>query len=167
MASVSMNFGPQNCGAVPRTSVQDQGAARMIEDYYDFPTGSDFWAVGQSPTRTAIVAANWRGCDVAFGVVCLSHDQAAHDLVARAERGRPQVAQKTGPLIVREDEEACATSPAIETITGIAGMLSAEYDRFKTFRFLQTTTGRATVALEPYPPRGGWRPPRRPMPIAE
>ena len=25
-----------------RTSVQDQGAARMIEDYYDFPTGSDF-----------------------------------------------------------------------------------------------------------------------------
>jgi hypothetical protein len=42
MASVSMNFGPQNCGAVPRTSVEDQGAARMIEDYYDFPTGSDF-----------------------------------------------------------------------------------------------------------------------------
>jgi hypothetical protein len=36
MASVSMHFGPQNCGAVPRTSVQDQGAARMIEDYYDF-----------------------------------------------------------------------------------------------------------------------------------
>src|SRR5215472_11391920 len=27
-----MNFGPQNCGAVPRTSVQDQSAARMIED---------------------------------------------------------------------------------------------------------------------------------------
>jgi hypothetical protein len=25
-----------------RTSVQDQGAARMIEDYYDFPMGSDF-----------------------------------------------------------------------------------------------------------------------------
>jgi hypothetical protein len=42
MAFVSMNFGPQNCGAVPRTSVQDQGAARMIEDYYDFPMGSDF-----------------------------------------------------------------------------------------------------------------------------
>jgi len=38
---VSMNFGPQNCGAVPRTSVEDQGAARMIEDYYDFPTGAD------------------------------------------------------------------------------------------------------------------------------
>jgi phosphate transport system permease protein len=33
----------------------------MIEDYYDFPTGSDFGAVGQSPTRAAIVAANWRG----------------------------------------------------------------------------------------------------------
>ena len=32
---------PQNCGAVPQTSVQDQGAARMIEDYYDFPRGSD------------------------------------------------------------------------------------------------------------------------------
>jgi hypothetical protein len=36
MAPVSMNFGPQNCGAVPRTCVQEQGAARMIEDYYDF-----------------------------------------------------------------------------------------------------------------------------------
>jgi hypothetical protein len=41
MASVSMNFGPQNCGAVPRTSVEDQGAARMIEDYV-FPMGSNF-----------------------------------------------------------------------------------------------------------------------------
>ena len=37
-----MNFGPQNCGAVPQTSVEDQGAARMIEDYDDFPMGSDF-----------------------------------------------------------------------------------------------------------------------------
>ena len=36
MAPVSKNFGPQNCGAVPRTSLQDQGAARMIEDYDDF-----------------------------------------------------------------------------------------------------------------------------------
>jgi hypothetical protein len=26
-----MNFGPQNCGVVPRTSVEDQGAARIIE----------------------------------------------------------------------------------------------------------------------------------------
>jgi hypothetical protein len=42
MAPVSMNFGPQNCGAVPQTSVEDQDAARMIEDYYDFPIGSDF-----------------------------------------------------------------------------------------------------------------------------
>ena len=25
----------QNCSAVSRTSIQDQGAARMIEDYYD------------------------------------------------------------------------------------------------------------------------------------
>ena len=32
--AVSKNFGPQNCGAVPRMSVQDKGAARMIEDYY-------------------------------------------------------------------------------------------------------------------------------------
>jgi hypothetical protein len=38
----TMNFGPQSCGAVPPTSVQNQDAARMIEDYYDFPTGSDF-----------------------------------------------------------------------------------------------------------------------------
>src|SRR6516165_122973 len=35
MASVSMNFGPQNCGAVPRMSVHDKGAARMIEGLYD------------------------------------------------------------------------------------------------------------------------------------
>jgi hypothetical protein len=35
-------FGPQNCVAVPRTSLQDEGAARMIEDYYDFPMGLDF-----------------------------------------------------------------------------------------------------------------------------
>jgi hypothetical protein len=28
--------GSQNCGAVPWTSVEDQGAATMIEDYYDF-----------------------------------------------------------------------------------------------------------------------------------
>jgi hypothetical protein len=42
MAPVSKNFGPQNCGAVPRTSVEDKGAARMIQDYYDFPMGSDF-----------------------------------------------------------------------------------------------------------------------------
>jgi len=42
MAPVSKNFGPQNSGAVPRMSVQDKGAARMIEDYYDFPTGPDF-----------------------------------------------------------------------------------------------------------------------------
>jgi len=41
MAPVSMNFGPQKRGAVPRTSVQDQGAARMIEDYYDFAMDSD------------------------------------------------------------------------------------------------------------------------------
>jgi hypothetical protein len=35
-------FGPKSCGAVPRTSLQDQGAARKIEDYYDFPMGLDF-----------------------------------------------------------------------------------------------------------------------------
>ena len=40
MAPVSKNFGPQNCGAVPRMSVEDQGAARMIEDYYDFPAAT-------------------------------------------------------------------------------------------------------------------------------
>src|SRR5215831_10214817 len=42
------------------------GWARVIEDYYDFPMGSGFCAVGQSRTPTAMVAANWRGCDVAF-----------------------------------------------------------------------------------------------------
>src|SRR6516164_8739547 len=52
MAPVSKNFGPQNCGAVPRTSVEDQDAARMIEDYYDFPTGSDFGAVQPLCHRT-------------------------------------------------------------------------------------------------------------------
>src|SRR5215467_13354053 len=42
MASVSKNFGPQNCGAVPRMSVQDEGAAGVIKDYYDFPMDSNF-----------------------------------------------------------------------------------------------------------------------------
>ena len=37
-----MNFGPQNLRRGSQTSVQDQDAARMIEDYYDFPMGSDF-----------------------------------------------------------------------------------------------------------------------------
>ena len=69
MAPVSMNFGPQNCGALSRTSVEDQGAARMIEDYYDFPTGSIFEQSVNQPTRIAIVAANWRGRDVAFAAV--------------------------------------------------------------------------------------------------
>ena len=37
------------------------GAARKIEDYYVFPIGSGFCAVGQSRTPTAMVAVNWRG----------------------------------------------------------------------------------------------------------
>ena len=41
-------------------------AVRKIEDYYVFPMGYDFYAVGQSRTPTAMVAANWRGCDVAL-----------------------------------------------------------------------------------------------------
>src|SRR6516225_11400049 len=41
MAPVSMNFGPQNCGAVPGC-LPRPGAARMVEDYYDFPMGPDF-----------------------------------------------------------------------------------------------------------------------------
>jgi hypothetical protein len=44
------------------------GAAREIEDYYVLPMGYGFCAVGQSRTPTAMVAANWRGCDVAFDV---------------------------------------------------------------------------------------------------
>jgi hypothetical protein len=44
-------------GRLSRTRVR----RGMIEDYYDFPMDSDFRAVGQSPTRAAIVAANWRG----------------------------------------------------------------------------------------------------------
>jgi hypothetical protein len=35
-------------------------AAKKIEDYYVFPMGSGFCAVGQSRTPTAMVAANWR-----------------------------------------------------------------------------------------------------------
>ena len=52
MPPVSMNFGPQNCGAVPRTSVQDQGAGKMFEDYSDFPMGSDFLSSRSITTRT-------------------------------------------------------------------------------------------------------------------
>src|SRR5215469_6829444 len=55
MASVSMNFGPQNCGAVRRTSVQDQGAARIskiitifqwvliFEQSVNHPRGPRWW----------------------------------------------------------------------------------------------------------------------------
>jgi len=38
-APVSKNFGPQNCGAVPRTSVQDQGAARDDRRLLRFSNG--------------------------------------------------------------------------------------------------------------------------------
>ena len=41
MAPVSKNFGPQNCGAM---FVQDKCAARMIEDYYDFPMLRAAWS---------------------------------------------------------------------------------------------------------------------------
>ena len=61
MAPVSMNFGPQNCGAVPQMSVQDQGAARMTKDYCDFPMVLIFEQSVKSPMRAAIVVANWRG----------------------------------------------------------------------------------------------------------
>ena len=42
------------------------GAARKNEDCYVFPMGSGFCAVGQSRMPTAMLAANWRGCDVAL-----------------------------------------------------------------------------------------------------
>ena len=68
MASVSMNFGPQNCGAVPRTSVQDQGAARMIEDYYNFQWVLIFeQSVNHRRGPRSWPQTNWSGCDVAFG----------------------------------------------------------------------------------------------------
>jgi hypothetical protein len=65
MASVSKNFGPQNCGAVPRTSVQDQGAARMIEDYYIFQRVLIF----EQSVNHRRGPRSWSqiGCDVAFG----------------------------------------------------------------------------------------------------
>jgi hypothetical protein len=43
--------GPAERGAQP-------GAVRKFEDYYVFPMGSGFCAVGQSRTPTAMVAAN-------------------------------------------------------------------------------------------------------------
>ena len=42
MAPVSMKFGTAKLRRGSPTSVEDQGAARMNEDYYDFPMGSDF-----------------------------------------------------------------------------------------------------------------------------
>ena len=43
MAPVSKNFGPQNCGAVPRMSVQDKGAARMRLTVKKFVHGKKVW----------------------------------------------------------------------------------------------------------------------------
>jgi hypothetical protein len=45
-----------------------------IADYYAFPMGSGFCAVGQSGMPTAMMAANWRGCDVSL-VLSRGHQQ--------------------------------------------------------------------------------------------
>src|SRR6516162_6142912 len=42
MAPVSMNFGPQNCGAVAQTLLTSGVERRVITDYCDFTTGSAF-----------------------------------------------------------------------------------------------------------------------------
>jgi ABC-type amino acid transport substrate-binding protein len=42
MAPVSMNFGPQNCGAVAQTLLTTGVERRVITDYCDFTTGSAF-----------------------------------------------------------------------------------------------------------------------------
>src|SRR5215471_8520223 len=66
MAPVSMKFPTAKLRRGSPDVCPPLGAARKIEDYYVFPMGSGFCAVGQSRTPTAMVAANWRGCDVAF-----------------------------------------------------------------------------------------------------
>jgi hypothetical protein len=50
---------PQNRGAVIQTFVR----ARMIPDHCGFPMGSDFQSDRPLTMRTAIVTANWRGCE--------------------------------------------------------------------------------------------------------
>ena len=35
----------------------------MIPDYRDFTIGSMFKGTDQSPARSALLTANWRGCD--------------------------------------------------------------------------------------------------------
>jgi len=54
-------FRPQNCGAVSRCSV------RPDRDYHDFTISSVFRATDQSPARSALLTANWRGCEVRPG----------------------------------------------------------------------------------------------------
>src|SRR5215472_11438065 len=74
-------FRPQNYGAVahalpvtgrvsdrkivaryPDVS-RDQVERRRSPDYQDFTTSSVFRGTGQPPTRSALLTANWRGCE--------------------------------------------------------------------------------------------------------
>src|SRR5215831_19932216 len=58
-------FRPQNCGAVAH-ALPRQVEWRMIPDYRDFTIGSIFSGTDQSPTRSALLTANWRGYETAW-----------------------------------------------------------------------------------------------------
>src|SRR6516165_8057035 len=79
MAPVSMKFPTAKLRRGSPDAYPRPVAARKIEDYYVFPMGSGFCAVGQSRTPTAMVAANWRSCDVAWALL----------RPAQAQRPRP------------------------------------------------------------------------------
>src|SRR5215472_527514 len=42
-----------------------QVQCRMTQDYHDFTMGSIFGGTDQPPTRSALLIANWRGCETA------------------------------------------------------------------------------------------------------
>ena len=43
----------------------------MIRNYRDYTMGSIFRGTDQPPTRSALLSANWRGCEGAFAAVAV------------------------------------------------------------------------------------------------
>ena len=117
MALVSMKFPTAKLRRGSPDVCPRPGAARKIENYYVFPMGSGFCAVGQSRTPTAMVAANWRGCDV--GVIAYAVGLDAARGFPRGDPHRPiraharfagleHLRNRDAPLSVRAWNRNCA-----------------------------------------------------------
>ena len=102
MAPVSMKFPTAKLRRGSPDAYPRPVAARKIEDYYVFPMGSGFCAVGQSRTPTAMVAANWRSCDVAWALL----------RPAQAQRPRPPTSRRL-PLRLPPHAERSPGSAAL------------------------------------------------------